>query len=80
MYFKFKVPKLKEMVKIKIAKFSFSNFHFRFKNKMLSLSFDYYFTNLSEVHKFNPRQKAKMDIIIIYLIANLGGNDLIMSA
>ena len=32
---------------------------FRFKNKMLSISFDNYFTNPSEIHKYNTRQKAK---------------------
>ena len=39
---------------MKIAKFMF-----RFKNKMLPISFDNYFTNLSEIHKYNTRQKAK---------------------
>ena len=52
--FKFQVLKLKDMVKIEIAKFMF-----RFKNKMLPIFFDNYFTNLSEIHKYNTRQKAK---------------------
>ena len=39
---------------MKIAKFMF-----RFKTKMLPISFDNYFTNLSEIHKHNTRQKAK---------------------
>ena len=59
------------MVNMEIAKFMS-----RFKNKMPLISFDNYFTNLNETHKFN---KLKVDIIIIYLITNLGGNDLIMS-
>ena len=42
------------MVKMKIAKFMF-----RFKSKMLPISFDNYFTNLSEIQKCNTRQKAK---------------------
>ena len=45
--FKFQVLKLKDMVKMEIAKFTF-----RFKNKMLPISFDYYFPNLSEIHKY----------------------------
>ena len=32
---------------------------FRFKNKMLLISFDNYFTYLSEIHKYNTSQKAK---------------------
>ena len=42
------------MIKIEIAKFIF-----RFKNEMLPSSFDNYFTNLNEIHKYNTRQKAK---------------------
>ena len=42
------------MVKIEIAEFTF-----RFKVKILPISFDHYFTNLSKIHKYNTRQKAK---------------------
>ena len=68
-YFKFQVLKLKNMVKVEIAKFML-----RFKNKMLPISFDNYFTNLSEIYKYNKLldKKLKVDIIIIHLIANLG--------
>ena len=75
LHFKFQVLKLKDMVKLEIAKYMF-----RLKNKMLAISFDNYFTNLSEIHKYIIKQKLKMDIIIIHSTANLGGNDLIMSA
>ena len=54
LYFKFQVPKLKDRLKMEMAEFMF-----RFKNKMLSISFDNYFTNPSEIHKYNTRQKAK---------------------
>ena len=54
LYSKFQVLKFKDMVKTEIAKFMF-----RFKNKMLFISFDYYFTNPSEIHKYNTRQTAK---------------------
>ena len=54
LYFKFQVLKLKDMVKMAIAIFMF-----RFKNKMHPTSFDNYFTNLSEIHKYNTGQKAK---------------------
>ena len=67
MYFKFQVLKLKGMVKMQIAKFNF-----RLKNKMLPISFDNYFTNLSEINKYITGQNGKSDIIIIHLIANLG--------
>ena len=46
LYFEFQVVKLKDMVKMKIAKFMI-----RFKNKKLPVSFKNYFTNLSEIHK-----------------------------
>ena len=36
-----------------------AKFMFRFKNKILPIFFDNYFTNLSEIHKYNTRQKAK---------------------
>ena len=36
-----------------------AKFMFRFKNKMLLISLDNYITNLSEIHKYNTRQKAK---------------------
>ena len=37
-----------------------AKFMFKFKNKLLnsSISFDNYFTNLSEIHKYNTRQRA----------------------
>ena len=54
LYFKFQVLKLKDMVKMEIAKFAC-----RFKNKMLSIPFDNCFTDLSEIHKYTTRQKAK---------------------
>ena len=54
LYFKFQVVQLKDMVKIKIAKFMF-----RFKNKMLPNSVNNYFNNHSEIHKYYSRQKAK---------------------
>ena len=44
LYFKFQVLKLKDMVKIEIAKFML-----RFKNIMLPISFDNYFTNLRQI-------------------------------
>ena len=52
LYFKFQDLKLKDLVKMEITKFMF-----RFKNKMLPISFDNYFINLSETHKYNTRQK-----------------------
>ena len=54
LYFKFQVLKLKDKVKMKIAKFML-----RFKNKTLPISFDNYFTNLNEIHKYNTKQKAE---------------------
>ena len=36
-----------------------ANLLFKFKNKMLPISFDNYFTNLSKIHKYNTRRKAK---------------------
>ena len=54
LYFEFQVLKLKDMVKMEIAKFMF-----KFKNKTLLVSFDNYFTNRNEIHKYNTRQKAR---------------------
>ena len=36
-----------------------AKFMFRFKNKILPISFDNYFTNLSKIDKYNTKQKAK---------------------
>ena len=36
-----------------------ANFIFRFNNKMLTISFDNYFTSLGEIYKYNTRQVAK---------------------
>ena len=54
LYFKFQVLKLKDMVKMKDARFMI-----RFKNKIFSISFSNYFINLSEILKYNSKQKAK---------------------
>ena len=49
-----------------------AKFMFRFKNKMLPISFNNFFTNRKEIHKYILDKKPKMDIIIIiHLIANL---------
>ena len=42
-----------------MAKMEIAKFIFRFKIKMLPIYFDNYFTNLSEIHKNNTRQKAE---------------------
>ena len=47
---------------------------------MLPISLDNYFTNLVKSINTILDKKLKVDIIIIHLIANLEGNDLIMSA
>ena len=75
LYFKFQVLKLKDKVKMEIAKFMF-----RVKNKMLPISFDNYFTNLNEIHKYNTGQKAKSGYYHHSFKSEFGRNDLIMSA
>ena len=59
-----------------------AKFMIRFKNKMPPISFNNCFTNLNEIHKSVaiPDKKPKLNFIMIHLIANLGENDLIMSA
>ena len=75
LYFKFQVLELKDMVKMEIAKFMF-----RFKNKMLPISFDNYFTNFNEIHKYNTRQKAKNGYCHHSLNSKFERKSLIMSA
>ena len=50
------------------------------KNKMLPISFDNYFTNFNETHKYSTRQKVKSGYYDLHLIAIFGENDSIMSA
>ena len=60
MYFKFQILKLKYMIKIEIAKFMF-----RLKDKILSISFDSYFSNLSEIHIDNNLLDKQLKVNII---------------
>ena len=48
------VLKLDDMIKTELAKFIF-----KFKNQMLPFSFNNYFINLNQVHKYNTRQKFR---------------------
>ena len=54
LYSKFQTLKLKDMINMEFAKF-----FFKFKNNMLPSSFNNYFINLHNVHKYNTRQKSK---------------------
>ena len=54
LYLKLGVLKLDYMIKMELAKFIF-----KFNNQMLPSSFNNYFINLNQVHKYNTRQKFR---------------------
>ena len=56
-----------------------AKFVFRFKNKMIPISFDNNFTNLSKIQEYNIRQKAKSGYYHHLFNSEFGGNYLIMN-
>ena len=54
LYSKLKVSKPKDMIAMEYAKFII-----KFNNYMLPDSFNYYFTRLENVHKYNTKQKQR---------------------
>ena len=71
LYSKLGVLKLDDMIKMELAKFIF-----KFKNQMLPSSFNNYFINLNQVHKYNTRQKFRNEFYQFYVGSESGKKSL----
>ena len=71
LYSKLGVLKLNDMIKMELAKFIF-----KFKNQMLPSSFNNYFMNLNQVHKYIIRQKFRNDFYQFYVGSKSGKKSL----
>ena len=61
LYSKLGVLKLDDMIKMELAKFIF-----KFKNQMLPSSFNNYFINLNQVHKYNTKISQRILLILCW--------------
>ena len=71
LYSKLGVLKLDDMIKMELAKFIF-----KFKNQMLPSSFNNYFINLNQVHKYNTWQKFRNEFYQFYVGSESGKKSL----
>ena len=68
---KLKILKPKDMIAMEYAKFII-----KFNNQMLPDSFNYYFTTLENVHKYNTKQKQRNEYFQFRIFSESGGKTL----